>query len=79
MSAIERAQSTDPIKLNHALQCMKSLKSEGKMEEAIKIGKEAFDLAISELDSVSDEDYKQATFLMQMIRDEITEMSQEPK
>jgi hypothetical protein len=71
MSAIDRAEPTDPIKLNHCYQLMISLKSEGKFEEAIKVGKESFDSAISQLDSLSDEHYKAATLLMQIIRDEL--------
>jgi hypothetical protein len=71
MSAIDRAEPTDPIKLNHCYQLMISLNSEGKYEEAIKVGKEAFDSAISQLDSLSDEHYKAAIPLMQIIRDEI--------
>ncbi|KAJ1960144.1 hypothetical protein GGI12_003964 [Dipsacomyces acuminosporus] len=41
-------------------------------EKACKLAKEAFDDAISELDSLSEESYKDSTLIMQLLRDNLT-------
>eukprot|EP01080_Neovahlkampfia_damariscottae_P001476 gene1476-12094_t len=71
MSAIDNAQSTDPLKLKHYLNLMNALADEGRTQEAIDIGKKTFDNAIADLDSVSESDYKDATLYMQLIRDKL--------
>ena len=41
-------------------------------QEACTLAKTAFDDAISELDSLQEEQYKDATLIMQLIRDNLT-------
>ena len=45
--------------------------------EACKLAKEAFDNAITELDKLTDENYKDATLIMQLLRDNLTLWSTE--
>ncbi|KAK8790971.1 hypothetical protein WA158_005602 [Blastocystis sp. Blastoise] len=40
--------------------------------EACKLAKHAFDQAVAELDSLSEEDYKDATLILQLLRDNLT-------
>lgn len=41
-------------------------------EKACNMARSAFDEAISDLDNVEDEDYKDATLIMQLLRDNLT-------
>ena len=41
------------------------------------VAKEAFDDAISQLDTLSDESYKESTLVMQQLRDNLTEWTEE--
>jgi 14-3-3 protein epsilon len=41
-------------------------------DKACTLAKSAFDAAIAELDALSEDDYKEATLLMQMLRDNLT-------
>ncbi|RZS02426.1 hypothetical protein BHM03_00032478, partial [Ensete ventricosum] len=41
-------------------------------ERACHLAKEAFDEAISELDTLSEESYKDSTLIMQLLRDNLT-------
>ncbi|KAJ2431174.1 Regulatory protein PHO2, partial [Coemansia sp. RSA 2440] len=41
-------------------------------EKACKLAKDAFDDAISELDNLSEESYKDSTLIMQLLRDNLT-------
>jgi 14-3-3 protein epsilon len=43
-----------------------------KSDMACKLAKDAFDDAIAELDELSEEDYKDATLIMQLLRDNLT-------
>lgn len=40
-------------------------------EKATKLAKQAFDEAIAKLDELSDDNYKDATLIMQLIRDNL--------
>jgi len=41
-------------------------------EKACNMARSAFDEAISDLDNVEDDDYKDATLIMQLLRDNLT-------
>lgn len=41
-------------------------------DRACKLAKEAFDKAISDLDQLSEESYKDSTLIMQLLRDNLT-------
>ena len=41
-------------------------------EKAVKLAKSAFDDAVSELDSLSEDSYKDSTLIMQLLRDNLT-------
>ena len=41
-------------------------------EKACKMARDAFDEAIADLDNVQDEYYKDATLIMQLLRDNLT-------
>ena len=41
-------------------------------EEAIKMANSAFDEAISSIDNVNEENYKDCTLIMQLLRDNLT-------
>jgi len=41
-------------------------------EKACELAKQAFDSAISELDTLSDDKYKDSTLIMQLLRDNLT-------
>mmetsp|Transcript_11250 Transcript_11250/g.17385 ORF Transcript_11250/g.17385 Transcript_11250/m.17385 type:complete len:243 (-) Transcript_11250:209-937(-) len=43
-----------------------------KPDKACEIAKKAFDLAISELDTLNEESYKDSTLIMQLLRDNLT-------
>lgn len=64
---------THPVRLGLALNFSvchyEILKSQ---EEACKMAKEAFDLAISKLDALKEGDYKDSTLIMQLLRDNLT-------
>merc|ERR1712196_178757 len=44
----------------------------GNPEEACKMARQAFEDAIAELDSVSEDSYKDSTLIMQLLRDNLT-------
>eukprot|EP00029_Vermamoeba_vermiformis_P006021 TRINITY_DN2250_c0_g1_i2.p1 TRINITY_DN2250_c0_g1~~TRINITY_DN2250_c0_g1_i2.p1 ORF type:complete len:961 (+),score=220.14 TRINITY_DN2250_c0_g1_i2:48-2930(+) len=64
----------DALKLadQYAQFCRHVLKD---IPKAIMIGKEAFDGAIAELDTLSEDTYKDSTLTMQLLRDQLTEMT----
>ena len=48
-----------------------SLSLTSRVTRACNLAKEAFDGAISELDSLSEESYKDSTLIMQLLRDNL--------
>eukprot|EP00756_Hemistasia_phaeocysticola_P023815 Hpha_TRINITY_DN15915_c5_g15::TRINITY_DN15915_c5_g15_i1::g.73308::m.73308/K06630/YWHAE; 14-3-3 protein epsilon len=65
--------STDPVRLGVALNFSVHLRElEEDSEAACKMAKEAFDDAISHLDSLGEDDYKDSTLIMQLLRDNLT-------
>ncbi|EGG19008.1 type A von Willebrand factor domain-containing protein [Cavenderia fasciculata] len=49
----------------------------GKPETAIQLAKKSFDDAISELDTLSEDSYSESTLILQTIRDDLTDWTQE--
>ena len=45
---------------------------QAKSQEACDLGKQAFDDAIAELDTLDEESYKDSTLIMQLLRDNLT-------
>eukprot|EP00026_Physarum_polycephalum_P013394 Phypoly_transcript_13789.p1 GENE.Phypoly_transcript_13789~~Phypoly_transcript_13789.p1 ORF type:complete len:254 (-),score=60.15 Phypoly_transcript_13789:250-1011(-) len=75
-SADEAAQglrATDPIRLGMALSysCY-FYEILNQPERALRIAKQAFDSALEELDDLTEDNYKEATLQMQLLRDNIT-------
>ena len=72
-AAFAGAQATNPIRLGLALNFSvfhyEILKSQG---EACRIAKDVFDQAVTELDDLPEEEYKDATLIMQLLRDNLT-------
>jgi len=65
--------STHPIRLGLALNfSVFYYEIENSPELACKMAQQAFDEAISELDNVSEESYKDSTLIMQLLRDNLT-------
>lgn len=65
--------ATDPIRLGLALNysvCFYEILKDS--EKACELAKEAFDDAISKLDQLQENDYKDATLIMQLLRDNLT-------
>jgi len=76
-AATETASSglapTHPIRLGLALNYSVFLyEVQGKSEQACELAKTAFDDAISELDTLDEESYKDSTLIMQLLRDNLT-------
>ena len=57
------------LALNYSVFCHETLKAP---EKASQVAKEAFDDAISELDTLSENSYKDSTLMMQLLRDNLT-------
>lgn len=62
------------LALNYSTFCRETLQAP---EKASMVAKEAFDDAISQLDTLSDESYKESTLVMQQLRDNLTEWTEE--
>lgn len=62
------------LALNYSTFCHETLQAP---EKASMVAKEAFDDAISQLDTLSDESYKESTLVMQQLRDNLTEWTEE--
>jgi len=64
---------THPIRLGLALNfSVCKFEILGQKAEACKMAKEAFDEAISKLDHLAENDYKDSTLIMQLLRDNLT-------
>lgn len=69
----EKMQPTHPIRLGLALNfSVFYYEIENTPEEACKLAKTAFDDAIAELDTLSEDSYKDSTLIMQLLRDNLT-------
>ena len=77
-AAKDKMQPDHPLRLELALNystfCRETLQAP---EKASMVAKEAFDDAISQLDTLSDESYKESTLVMQQLRDNLTEWTEE--
>lgn len=76
-SATEIASSelptTHPLRLGLALNfSVFYFEIMGQPEKACQLAKQAFDDAIAQLDSLSEESYKDSTLIMQLLRDNLT-------
>jgi 14-3-3 protein epsilon len=71
--ATQALSNTHPVKLglalNHSVFYYEIMQNP---EKACNMARAAFDEAISDLDNVEDEDYKDATLIMQLLRDNLT-------
>jgi 14-3-3 protein epsilon len=64
---------TDPIRLGLALNySVFHYEIQNDPEKACQLAKKAFDDAIAELDTLSEESYKDSTLIMQLLRDNLT-------
>eukprot|EP00826_Nyctotherus_ovalis_P040750 TRINITY_DN4040_c0_g1_i1.p1 TRINITY_DN4040_c0_g1~~TRINITY_DN4040_c0_g1_i1.p1 ORF type:complete len:243 (+),score=109.03 TRINITY_DN4040_c0_g1_i1:275-1003(+) len=71
--AENRLTSTDPIRLGLCLNfSVFYYEIMQQPEKAIEMAKKSFDDAIANLDNVTDESYKDATLIMQLLRDNLT-------
>jgi 14-3-3 protein beta/theta/zeta len=74
--ATEKARdltSTNPLKLGLALNfSVFYYEIQNEPQKACELAKDAFDKAIAELDTLADENYKDATLIMQLLRDNLT-------
>jgi len=71
--ANENLTNTHPVKLGLALNySVFFYEIMQDPESACSMARTAFDEAISDLDNVEDEDYKDATLIMQLLRDNLT-------
>nr|XP_043618771.1 14-3-3 protein 9-like [Erigeron canadensis] len=72
-TAAEELSPTHPIRLGLALNfSVFYYEIMNSPERACHLAKQAFDEAISELDSLSEESYKDSTLIMQLLRDNLT-------
>ncbi|XP_035659166.1 14-3-3 protein gamma-like [Branchiostoma floridae] len=71
--AAEELKPTHPIRLGVALNfSVFHYEVTKNTEEACRLTKDAFDAAISELDTLNDASYKDSTIIMHMLRDNLT-------
>jgi len=73
--AVEHLPTTHPIRLGLALNfSVFYYEILSLPEQACALAKQAFDDAITDLDSLSEESYKDATLIMQLLRDNLTSL-----
>merc|ERR1711869_149594 len=73
MGAAAELAVTHPIRLGLALNfSVFHYEVLNNPEEACKMARQAFEDAIAELDSVSEDSYKDSTLIMQLLRDNLT-------
>merc|ERR1711982_148827 len=71
--AAEHIPTTPPLRLGLALNYSVFLyEIANAPEKACTVAKQAFDMAISELDSLTEESYRDSTLIMQLLRDNLT-------
>merc|ERR1711976_732060 len=71
--AAEHIPTTHPLRLGLALNYSVFLYEIANVpEKACSVAKQAFDNAISELDSLTEESYRDSTLIMQLLRDNLT-------
>ncbi|XP_046862530.1 14-3-3-like protein [Xenia sp. Carnegie-2017] len=79
MSFAEKLPSTNPIRLGLALNfSVFYFEIKNDKDKACELAKACFDEAISELDELKEESYKDSTLIMQLLRDNITLWTAEP-
>ena len=72
-TANESLPSTHPIRLGLALNfSVFYYEICNEQDKACALAKKAFDLAIGDLDTTSEESYKDSTLIMQLLRDNLT-------
>merc|ERR1712232_722918 len=72
-SAAAPLKATNPIKLGLALNCsVFYYEIMNQPVQACNLAKQAFDSAVNELDSLNGDEYKDATLIMQLLRDNLT-------
>ena len=64
---------TDKQRLTTALELADALKAIGRVADAARVAKDAFDDSISALDTLCEDSYSQSTVLMQVLRDRLTD------
>jgi len=78
--AVASLPSTHPIRLGLALNfSVYFYEVVGSEDRACHLAKQAFDDAISELDTLSEESYKDSTLIMQLLRDNLTLWTQDAR
>lgn len=71
--AVEKLGKTNPIRLGLALNySVFYYEIQNDPQKACKLAKQAFDNAISELDKLNEDSYKDSTLIMQLLRDNLT-------
>lgn len=69
----EKLPSTNPIRLGLALNfSVFYYEVQNQPDKACSLAKDAFDLAISDLDSLGEDSYKDSALIMQLLRDNLT-------
>jgi len=72
-AAAKPLKATNPIKLGLALNfSVFHYEILSRQDSACQLAKEAFDTAVTELDSLGGSEYKDATLIMQLLRDNLT-------
>jgi 14-3-3 protein len=64
-------KSTNPLRLAADLELAVILNASGDPSEGAQVAKRAFDDAIAELDTLEEDDYKNSTMVMQLMRDNL--------